>query len=174
MKRVNLFITLVLVSSLINAQENKNTWTDAEKNYYKVLHDFCQHLKSNNEYSRDLILEKFIEFDYVLKDTSKARIERRKIQLDTLVIQFGKYIDLVGFENLDAKPLRLYSPIHEIRKPFSGELGNISNEVFAYYRKDSENYPLGTIWFNKENSKIISWILINQGGYYYFLTFNLL
>jgi hypothetical protein len=174
MKRVNLFITLILVSSLINAQENKNTWTDAEKNYYKVLRDFCQHLKSNNEYSRDLILEKFIEFDYVLKDTSIARIERRKIQLDTLVIQFDKYIDLVGFENLDAKPLRLYSPIHKIRKPFIGELGDISNEVFAYYKKDSENYPLGTIWFNKKNSKIISWTLINQGGYYYFLTFNLL
>jgi len=37
----------------------------------------------------------------------------------------------VGFENLDAKPLRLYSPIHKIRKPFIGELGDISNEVFT-------------------------------------------
>ena len=174
MKVVISFIILMLMNSFINAQENKITWTDAEKNYYKVLRDFCQHLKSNNEYSRDLIIEKFIEFDYVLKDSSKARIERRKIQLDTLVIQFDKYIDLVGFENLDAKPLRLYSPIHKIRKPFIGELGDISNEVFAYYRKDSENYPLGTVWFNKKNSKIISWMLINQGGYYYFLTFNLL
>ncbi len=74
MKRVNLLITLILVSSLINAQENKNTWMDAEKNYYKVLSGFCRHLKSINEYSRDLISEKFIEFDYVLKDTSIARI----------------------------------------------------------------------------------------------------
>ena len=174
MKRVNLFIILILVSSLVNAQENKDTWTDAEKKHYEVLKGFCLYLKSNNEYSRDLVLERFVEFDYVLSDTSAARIERRKIQLDTLVIQFDKYIGLVGFENLDAKPLRLYSPIHKIRKPFIGELGDISNEVFAYYRKDSENYPLGTVWFNNKNSKIISWMLINQGGYYYFLTFNLL
>lgn len=64
----------MLMNSFINAQENKDTWTDAEKNYYKVLHDFCHHIKSNNGYSRDLISEKFIEFDYVFKDTSIARI----------------------------------------------------------------------------------------------------
>ncbi|MFM9836978.1 MAG: hypothetical protein ACKVOQ_01870 [Cyclobacteriaceae bacterium] len=174
MKKVIPLIILILISSLIKAQENKDTWTDAEKNYYEVLRVFCQYLKSNTEYFRDLVLERFVEFDYVLKDTSVTRIKRRKIQLDTLVLQFEKYIDLIGLENLDAKPLRLYSPIHKIRLPFNGELGDVSNEVFAYYRKGSEDYPLGTIWFNKKNSKLISWILINQGGYYYFLTFNLL
>jgi hypothetical protein len=174
MKKTIPLIILILMSSLIKAQENKDTWTEAEKNYYKVLSDFCQYLKGSDEYSRDVVLERFIEFEYVLNDTSVARIERRKIQLDTLVLQFEKYIDLVGLENLDAKPLRLYSPIHKIRLPFNGELGDISNEVFAYYRKGREDYPIGTIWFNKENGKIISWILINQGGYYYFLTFSLL
>jgi hypothetical protein len=174
MKRAIPLIISLLMSPLIKAQESKDTWTDAEKKYYEVLKSFCQYLKSDNEYSRDLVLERFVEFDYVLNDTSVTRIERRKIQLDTLVLQFVKYIDLIGLENLDAKPLRLYSPIHKIRLPFNGELGDISNEVFAYYRKDSEDYPIGTIWFNKKNSKLLSWILINQGGYYYFLTFNLL
>jgi hypothetical protein len=174
MKRVIPLIILILMSSLVKAQENKDTWTDAEKKYYGVLKNFCQYLNGNKKYSRDLIFERFVEFDYVLSDTSVARIERRKIQLDTLVLQFDKYIDLIGLENLDAKPLRLYSPIHKIRLPFNGELGDISNEVFAYYRKGSEDYPIGTIWFNKKNGKLLSWILINQGGYYYFLTFNLL
>jgi hypothetical protein len=174
MKRIIPLVILILMSSLVKAQENKNTWTDAEKKYYEVLNNFCQYLKSNNEYSRDLIFERFVEFDYVLNDTSVARIESRKVQFDTLVLQFDKYIDLAGLENLDAKPLRLYSPIHKIRLPFNNQLGDISNEVFAYYRKGSEDHPIGTIWFNKENSKIISWILIYQGGYYYFLTFNLL
>jgi len=45
--------------------------------------------------------------------------------------------------------------------------------VFAYYRKEEPDNPLGTLLFEPETSKLIAWIMINQGGYKYFLIFNL-
>lgn len=46
--------------------------------------------------------------------------------------------------------------------------------VFAYYRKDKPDNPLGVLWFDPKNNKLVSWIVINQCGYRYFLTFNML
>jgi hypothetical protein len=47
------------------------------------------------------------------------------------------------------------------------------SNVFAYYRKDEPENPLGTLLFESGTDKLAAWIMINQGGYKYFLTFNL-
>ena len=47
------------------------------------------------------------------------------------------------------------------------------DNVFAYFRKEEPENPLGVLLFESETDKLAAWIMINQGGYGYFLTFNL-
>jgi len=98
-------------------------------------------------------------------------------------IFFRKTVDSIGIDNLDAKPVRFYND-HEIYKTFDKEIAKESvtgekmytedTNVFAYYRKEDPKNPLGTLLFEPETGKLVAWIMINQGGYRCFLTFNLL
>lgn len=160
-----------------DAQRRRNAeWTEQEKRYYETLREFCNYMEQNEakEISRDTIIRKFFLFDYVLRDTSIRRIEERLVKLDSMTNSFRKYIKSAGIENLDARPLRFCNPTSPAYKPFLNQLAELAPHVFYYYRKGDEEHPLGTIWFDQNSGKVISWILINQGGYYYFLTFSIL
>ncbi len=83
---------------------------------------------------------------------------------------------------MDAKPVRFYKK-HKIYKPFEKELAKESidgdklytesSNVFVYYIKKEPENPLGTLLFDPDTDKLVAWIMIDQGGYKYFLTFNL-
>ncbi len=72
---------------------------------------------------------------------------------------------------------KIYKPFDEqqIKESISGEkMYKKDKNVFAYYRKEYPENPLGALLFEPETNKLVAWIMINQGGYKYFLTFNLL
>lgn len=157
-------------------EENKTVdWTDKEKAQHQNLIELANYVqgKDKSEISNEVLFEKYIEFDYILKDTSASRIEERLESFDTLFYYFRKSIDSVGLKNLDAKPVRFFKD-HEIYEPFINELPQIEPNVFAYYLKSAPKNPLGVLWFDSESNKLISWILIHQGSDRYFLAFNLL
>ncbi|WP_296346044.1 hypothetical protein [Winogradskyella sp.] len=39
-----------------------------------------------------------------------------------------------------------------------------SDNVFVYYKKDNPENPLGTLVFEPETSKLVSWVLLCQGN----------
>ena len=176
---------LILVTCFCFGQKNDfKNWTEHEKSQYSILNELAQYVsgKQKSEISKDTLFNKFIFFDYVLKDTDLERRENRLATFDTLFYSFRKTIDSFGLENLDAKPMRFYKD-HEIYKPFdvrfakesiSGEKLYIKDEnIFAYYRKENPENPLGELAFEPKTNKLVAWIMLDQGGYKYFLTFNL-
>lgn len=185
MKNKVVTIIVFLSISFCFGQKNKNeVWTENEKSQYTTLTNLSNYVygKKSSEFSNQTLYDKYIYFDYVLKDTLNSRREKRLSQFDTIFSYFKKRIDSIGVSNLDAKPVRFYKE-HKIYEPFdeknarksiSGEkMYTKDKNVFAYYRKDEPENPLGVLLFESNTNKLASWILINQGGYNYFLLFNL-
>ena len=164
---------------------NSEKWTDNELAQYSKLADLAKYIHNKNklQISKDSLFNNYIYFDYILNDTVSERQEKRLQSFDTIFYYFRKTVDSLGLENLDAKPVRFYKN-HEIYNPFNedlaretvgGEKMNSKDEnVFAYYRKDDPENPIGTLLFEPKTNKLVAWIMINQGGHKYFLTFNML
>jgi hypothetical protein len=179
-------IAILFVTSSFSFGQKISTeiWTENEKNQYSKLIELANYVykKEKIEISKDSLFKKYIYFDYVLSDTVSARKEKRLVTFDTIFYPFRKNLDSLGIKSLDAKPVRFYKN-HKIYEPFKEEIAKetISGEkmftkdsnVFAYYKKEDPENPLGTLLFESKTNKLVSWIMINQGGYKYFLTFNL-
>ena len=129
--------------------------------------------RDSTEISKDVLFDKYIEFEYILKDTLQTRKEDRIQKFDGFFYYFRKIIDSLGIENLDAKPIRFYKD-HEIYKPFEKQLADLEPNVFAYYEKDDPKEPKRVLLFDDESNKLLAWILLKQGSSRYFLLFNLM
>lgn len=186
MKAVNYVLIIILIVSftICNGQNNKfDDWTDKQKKQYRILDELAHYVsnKDNIELSKDILFENYIEFEYVLQDTILDRKESRIQKYDGLFYYFRKTIDSLGIENLDAKPIRFYKD-HEIYEPFENltngpfknHLSEQEKNVFAYYEKDMPEQPKGVLLFDNESNKLLAWILLNQGGYRFFLLFNIM
>lgn len=183
----NKVLTIILLINIFFCfgQKNKTeVWTENEKAQYETLTKLADYVygKKDTEISNKTLYDEYIYFDYVLKDTVTKRREERLTKFDTIFSFFRNKIDSIGVSKLDAKPVRFYKE-HKIYEPFDEKVAkeSISGEkmytkhqnVFAYYRKDDPDNPLGVLLFEPNTNKLASWILINQGGYKYFLLFNL-
>lgn len=183
-----ILIGLFLLTTSFGIGQNKisKKWTENDKAQYSKLKKLANYVykKEKYEISKDSLFENYVYFDNVLNDTVTERRERRIVAFDTLFYYFRKTVDSIGLENLDAKPVRFYKN-HKIYEPFDEEkteLKTVGGEkmyakdenVFAYYRKEDPENPLGVLLFEPESNKLGAWIMISQGGYKYFLTFNLL
>ena len=185
MKNTFLIICFLLNITFCFGQKNKEIWTENEKYQYSVLTNLVNYLygKKTLEISHETLFNKYIYFDYVLNDTLKNRIDDRLSKFDTIFSFFKTTFDSIGVSNFEAKPVRFYKQ-HKIYKPFdernakqsiSGEkMYTKDQNVFAYYRKDEPENPLGVLLFDPNTNKLASWIMIQQGSYNYFLQFNLL
>lgn len=184
MKNIITGIILLISISSFGQNVSSENWTKNELAQYSKLVELGNyvHNKKKSEISKDTLFKKYIYFDYVLNDTISERKENRIQSFDTLFYFFRKTVDSIGFKNLDAKPVRFYKN-HKIYEPFKKEIARETvggenmytkdSNVFAYYRKEEPENPLGTLLFEQETDKLYAWIMINQGGYKYFLTFNL-
>lgn len=179
--KIIIFYILVSATFTCSGQSKKfENWSQSEKSQYNTLFDLAKYVdgKVKDEISKDTLFNRYIYFDYVLNDTNIERRERRLAAFDTLFYSFRKTIDSLGIENLDAKPVRFYKN-HKIYEPFDKEAAmesvggkkmySESSNVFAYYLKKKPETPLGTLLFNAETYKLGAWIMIDQGGYKYFL-----
>lgn len=147
-----------------------------EKAYYKTLSDLVKFIEKKPYHfsQRDTLFDRFIYFDYILKDTLKERVTKRIEIFDGLFSNLQHFVDSVGGKNLDALPMRFFKNDIAFYKPFTEELKEAATNTFAYFNKANPNKPLGIIRFEAKTHKIIAWIVIDQSGYKYFLTFNLL
>ncbi|MEE9432152.1 MAG: hypothetical protein V3V16_13970 [Melioribacteraceae bacterium] len=182
-----ILIGIILLSTSLGFGQNMSSenWTENELAQYSKLTELANYVykKKKTEFSKDSLFEKYIYFDYVLKDTVSERKEKRLVAFDTIFHYFRKNLDSIGIKNLDAKPVRFYKN-HKIYEPFREDIAKetVGGEkmytkdanVFAYYKKEEPKNPLGVLLFEPETDKLVAWIMINQGGYKYFLTFNLL
>jgi len=185
-KKLILIILVFISLSAVGQDKKFEKWNENELAQYSKLMELSKyvHNKKKTDISKDTLFEKYVYFDNVLSDTEPERKERRLEAFDTIFYYFRSAVDCIGLENFDAKPIRFYKD-HKIYEPFNEEkakLKSINGEkmyakdenVFAYYRKDDPQNPIGTLLFEPKSDKLAAWILLDQGGYRYFLTFNLL
>ncbi|KDN54534.1 hypothetical protein [Flavobacterium seoulense] len=174
MKNKIIFLSLIFFLNFsLHAQ--KSDWTKTELLNYKTLANLATYVSKhkNNKLSKEVLFKNYIYFDYVLNDTVVERKESRIQHFDSLFSRFKNIVNRIGIKNLDAKPVRFYKN-NEVYKPFENELQKTEKNVFVYFDKRKPHSPLGTLLFEEKSNKLIAWILLNQGGYHYFLTFNLL
>ena len=186
MKKILIILITLSINSGFSQNKNVENWTENDKAQYLNLKELANYVyqKDKSEISNDTLFKKYIYFDNVLNDTITERRERRIVAFDALFNYFKVKIDSIGLENLDAKPVRFYKN-HKIYEPFNEEktkqttiggkkMYTKDDNVFAYYNKKEPENPIGVLLFEPETDKLGAWILINQSGYRYFLTFSLL
>lgn len=178
MVKIKFILIILLIPTISSCQnkENKSTWTKDQVAYHKTFLNFCKYIdnKKVTELITDTLFKDYIYFDYVLTDTSTQRKDRRLKKFPSVLEPFQHYVDSIGAENIEARPISYYDKNEEFFKPFTLQLKDKIPDVLAYYQKGQENKPIGTILFDRNTHKIIAWIIINQGGYYYYLIFNLI
>jgi len=175
---LNYISTIILFLTLFYGygQDSKfNNWTEKEKEQYKILNELAHYVsgRDSTEISKEVLFDKYIEFEYILNDTLHTRKEDRIQKFDGFFYYFRKTIDSLGIENLDAGPIRFYKN-HGIYESFENQLLDLEPNVFAYYEKDDPTQPKGVLLFDDESNKLLTWILLSQGGYRFFLLFNLM
>ena len=185
MRRLILLIFCTYLICCFGQDNNFDEWNENEISQHKKITELAKYVQNKefSEISKDSLFEKYIYFDYILKDPILERKERRLMLFDTIFYHFKNTIDSIGLKNLDIKPVRFYKK-NKIYEPFDKEIAmeTIKGEkmytqdanVFAYYKKSDSENPLGTLLFEPITDKLVSWIMINQGGYKYFLVFNFL
>lgn len=186
MKKLITAIIILSACSAFGQKSNSENWIKSDSAQYKNLKGLASYIyqKKKIEISKDSLFKNYIYFDNVLNDTDIKRRDKRIAAFDTLFYFLRKTVDSIGLANLDAKPVRFYKN-HKIYEPFDKEKSGLKtlegekvyakdDNVFAYYRKDEPDSPLGVLLFEAESGKLCAWIMIDQGGHRYFLTFNLM
>jgi hypothetical protein len=167
------FILLLIFFSLFHTIRAQNSsWTKEEKEYYTKTKELCNYLKATpyDTAKRQFIFSNFIRFANPKNDTSQNRLQF----FDMLLYHFYHFVDSVGLENLDAKPVRFFKNDTTFYKPFNEELkwADSMSLVLAYYDKQELAKPLGALLYEPESRKLLSWVILNIGGWL-FLTPNM-
>lgn len=158
------------------SHQNLSGWSEDNRTRYNNVKNLCKYLSSReiNAVLEDRLYQ-YIYMDYVLLDTVVERKEERLQAFNGLIISFKHYIDSVGVKNLDAVPLseKVHSEYYRIFTA-QEDITWMIPYTFIYFKKNDPHADLGALFFHPDSKKLTSWILINNGGRYWFLTFNLL
>ena len=165
MNRLKLILLLIFFNLLHTTHAQNISWTKEEKEYYTKTKELCNYLKTNpyDTSKRKFIFSKFIGFVNPKNDTSQNRLR----YFDMLFYHFYHFVDSVGLENLDAKPVRYFKNDTTFYKPFTEELkwADSMSLVLAYYDKREPARPLGALLYEPKSRKLFSWIILNMGGF---------
>ncbi|WP_131536136.1 hypothetical protein [Pedobacter nototheniae] len=178
MKTKKLFTFCLFSCLTIVCFAQTNDLTEDEKKYIQNARSLFEYF-DNRAYSstlRDSVFEKFVYFDNILADSSKTRVNERKILFDRMFPKMLHLVDSVGIKNLVVVPTRFFINDSTYFKHFGkdGELHKLLPFILTYYNKATPDIPMGLLLFEPRTHKLMAWMIINQGGYWYFLTFNLL
>lgn len=154
--------------------------TKSQRQSYKVMQAFCSYYdgKKYDTLQRSEVFKRFVFFTNPSADSSASRKNQRVKQFDWLFARVIHFIDSVGVHNLDAKPTSYFKKDTSYFRPFAkkgfGGLHQFLPYTLTYFDKRNPTKPIGTLFFEPRTHKLAAWVIINQGGYYYPLSFNLL
>ena len=170
MKIWKLILAFIFFSLTYSSYAQNLSWTKDEAEYYANAKELCNYLKFApfDTSKRNFLFENFIYFVNPKNDTTQDRIN----YFDMLLYKLYHFVDSVGLENLDAKPVRFFKNDTTFYKPFQDDLNWTTSMVLVYYDKRNPKKPIGSLLFEPKSHKLISWVMLNMGGYL-FLTPNL-
>jgi hypothetical protein len=187
-----LLICIACLNGNLSAQHTRPT--KQEKQRIHQVSKFCRYVKKKPlaEIDQDLLFEKYLSFEYILTDTTKEQIASKVFS--KLLKDIHTVLDTTHINSYGVVPWNKYQYKENLPRmlwedePLTGLFGNPLPDKTASYRqaviegkKELENImvcfkkkkpqePLYYFLFDEQN-KIVSWLLIRQGGLHYFLTF---
>jgi hypothetical protein len=163
----------MIAANAVSAQTGD--WTSNELKYQNTITNLSKYLSNTAEsaINRDSLVY-YIYMDYALKDVPQAQKDKRLHSADTLIKMFKHFIDSVGYKNFEVKQVQHFKSNSVYYQPFEKELKNDAPNSLAYFNKSTPTLPLGSLLFDEKTGKLMSWIVINQSGYHYYLTFDML
>ena len=151
-------------------------WLPEEIKYYNNLKRLAEYVneKSEVDIGMDTTIQKFLKIEEASRDSINRNTVYSIEYRNGVFSNFVKGINKHGLENLDAKPLRFYKENDSLYRPFDRALKEVAPDfdpnVMVYFRKENPEKPLGTLLFDVETHKLISWVLLKgEGGSYFFL-----
>jgi hypothetical protein len=178
---MKLLITLYLFLALAaQSFAQGNRIPKGQQKPYKVMQALYSYYdgKKYDTLQREAVFKRFVYFDNILADTSESQRRRRIKSFDWLFARAIHFIDSVGVNNLDARPTSYFkydtSYFHPFAKAGFGGLRKFLPYTLTYFDKRTPTRPIGTLFFEPRTHKLMAWVILNQGGYYYPLSFNLL
>jgi hypothetical protein len=178
-KKIQKYLTYVLVGCVLlvsyTSRGQSGNLTANDLRYQNTIANLAKYLANTQELSinRDS-LKNYIYFDYTSENATKTQRQKRLQSTDTLIKILKHFVDSIGYANIDVKPVQDFKSNTDYYQPFETELKNDAPNSLAYYNKSSPSLPLGSLLFDPKTGKLISWIIINQSGYHYFLTLDML
>jgi hypothetical protein len=164
-----------LLLAVNKSMAQSNNWTSNDVRYQNTITNLSKYLTNTpaSSISQDS-LKNYIYVDYAKGKTSQVQMEKRSRSADTLIKMLKHFVDSVGYENIDVKPVADFKSNATYYQPFEKELKKDAPNSLAYFDKSNPSIPLGSLLFDQKTGKLMSWVVINQSGYYYFLTFDML
>jgi len=137
--------TILLFTTSCICYGQDSSWTKQELIYYSKAKGLCTHLMTNgyDTSKRKFLFENYIEFIHKKQDTTSDRL----VFFYMLVAKLYLFVDSVGLDNLDAKPLRYFKADTSFYKPYETDLNWTVDHVLVYYNKCDPNRPLGSLLF---------------------------
>lgn len=175
-----LAILCLLLLLAIQSFAQSQSMTKSQRQSYKVMQALCSYYTGTkyDTLQRGEVVKRFIYFGNSVTDTLASKKGQRVRQFDWLFARVVHFIDSVGVNNLDAKPTVSFKRDKEYFLPFAkkgfGGLHKFLPYTLTYFDKRNPTKPIGTLFFEPRTHKLAAWIIINQGGHYYPLSFNLL
>ena len=178
MKMKFILIIAIFLIMMSTCLAQSKSFTQGEQQKYQTVKKLFEHFekKKYDTTQRDFVFKHYVYFEHILGDTSKTKIGERVKFFDELFGKMVNYVDSVGINTLDAVPTRNFEKNLDFFKPFTdnGELKELLPLTLTFFDTRKPEEPLGVLLFEPKTHKLLSWIIINQGGYRYFLTFNLI
>jgi hypothetical protein len=165
-----------------------------EKQRVKLLHRFCKYVKKTppEQMDRALLVERYLAFEHIFRDSAQGHLQEKvfvKLMkdlhtiLDTTHINSYRVVPWHKYRYQEKLPRMIWEeePLTHIwGKPLPDKRNSHKQAVLegtrqldytmVCYKKEKPQEPLYYFLFDERN-KILSWLLINQGGLHYFLTF---
>jgi hypothetical protein len=154
--------------------------TKSQRQSYKVMEALCSYYdgKKYDTLQRQVVFKRFIYFNNILADSVESQQRKRIKSFDWLFARAVHFIDSVGVNNIDAAPTSFFKNDTSYFRPFAttgfGSLRQFLPNTLTYFDKRNPTKPLGTLFFEPRTHKLAAWVILNQGGYYYPFSFNLL
>ncbi len=163
---------LLLVSLLTFSMTSHAQGLNAQR--VKNFKEFCRYLiKSDSmKINENLLGEKYVDIAYIKTDTNQVRLTSRMKFLQFYAQRFKRKIQGTDIDRLKFEPILEIKELDDkLRDQFKRMDGLDVYRIFVV--QDGKTYP-NCIAFRQGEVKVLSWILLDQGGYLYFITLNLI
>jgi hypothetical protein len=171
MKSVKVLFFILAFAAITGEYSSAQTILDKQR--IINFKNFFNYLRKTDTLNIDtsLLQKKYINISYIKNDTSRTRLLRRTSYFISLCYILKKVADTLKIHDYGAMNIKSYH-LHDPKE--YEELQTNNDNIYVYFLKSHPDAPLGFLLFAPNSDKIYSCILINQGGYHYFLTLNLL